>query len=240
MHHNFLFDLDQTLLDFHASEYKALGIVLRKNGLSFSDEIYGAFKAYNKSLWLELEKGNISRKELFTKRFLDVFSRCEGDASELDPLRVNDDFIRTISMNGVLMDGALEFVRKIRENISDARIYIASNGATINAKGRIASTGLDRYIDGLFISEDMGVTKPNAVFFDICLAQIGEPKSSCIMIGDSLSSDMLGAKNASLDSVWFMPSGNVKEAMTAYDINDCASSFEELYAILKKWASPAE
>ena len=240
MHHNFLFDLDQTLLDFHASEYKALGIVLRKNGLSFSDEIYGAFKAYNKSLWLELEKGNISRKELFTKRFLDVFSRCEGDASELDPLRVNDDFIRTMSMNGVLMDGALEFVRKIRENISDARIYIASNGATINAKGRIASTGLDRYIDGLFISEDMGVTKPNAVFFDICLAQIGEPKSSCIMIGDSLSSDMLGAKNASLDSVWFMPSGNVKEAMTAYDINDCASSFEELYAILKKWASPAE
>ena len=240
MHHNFLFDLDQTLLDFHASEYKALGIVLRKNGLSFSDEIYGAFKAYNKSLWLELEKGNISRTELFTKRFLDVFSRCEGDASELDPLRVNDDFIRTMSMNGVLMDGALEFVRKIRGNIPDARIYIASNGATINAKGRIASTGLDRYIDGLFISEDMGVTKPDAAFFDICLAQIGEPKSSCIMIGDSLSSDMLGAKNASLDSVWFMPSGNVEEAMTAYDINDCASSFEELYAILKKWASPAE
>ena len=240
MHHNFLFDLDQTLLDFHASEYKALGIVLRKNGLSFSYEIYRAFKAYNKSLWLELEKGNISRKELFTKRFLDVFNRCEGDASGLDPLKVNDDFIRTMSVNGVLMDGALEFVRKIRENIPDARIYIASNGATINAKGRIASTGLDRYIDGLFISEDMGVTKPDAAFFDLCLAQIGEPKSSCIMIGDSLSSDMLGAKNASLDSVWFMPSGNVEEAMTAYDINDCASSFEELYAILKKWASPAE
>ena len=56
MHHNFLFDLDQTLLDFHASEYKALGIVLTANGLSFSDEIYQAFKAYNKSLWLELEK----------------------------------------------------------------------------------------------------------------------------------------------------------------------------------------
>ena len=45
MHHNFLFDLDQTLLDFHASEYKALGIVLQASGLSFSDEIYRAFKA---------------------------------------------------------------------------------------------------------------------------------------------------------------------------------------------------
>ena len=237
MHHNFLFDLDQTLLDFHASEYKALGIVLQANGLSFSNEIYRAFKAYNKSLWLELEKGTISRAELFTKRFLDVFSRCEGDASKLNPLEVNDDFIRTMSVNGVLMDGALEFVRRVKENIPDARIYIASNGATVNAKGRIASTGLDRYIDGLFISEDMGVTKPDPAFFEICLDRIGEPGSSCIMIGDSLSSDMLGAKNASLDSVWFMPSGNIEEAMAAYDINYCASSYDELYKILEKWSS---
>ena len=237
MHRNFLFDLDQTLLDFHASEYKALGIVLRANGLSFSDEIYRAFKAYNKSLWLELEKGTISRTELFTKRFLDVFSRCEGDSSGLDPLRVNDDFIRTMSVNGVLMDGALDFVRKVKETIPNARIYIASNGATINAKGRIASTGLGRYIDGLFISEDMGVTKPDPAFFDLCLERIGEPRSSCIMIGDSLSSDMLGAKNASLDSVWFMPSGNIEEAMTAYDINYRASSFDELYEILRQWAA---
>ncbi len=237
MHRNFLFDLDQTLLDFHASEYKALGIVLRANGLSFSDEIYRAFKAYNKFLWLELEKGAISRTELFTKRFLDVFSRCEGDSSGLDPLRVNDEFIRTMSVNGVLMDGALDFVRKVKETIPDVRIYIASNGATINAKGRIASTGLDRYIDGLFISEDMGVTKPAPAFFDLCLERIGEPRSSCIMIGDSLSSDMLSAKNASLDSVWFMPSGNIEEAMTAYDINYRASSFDELYEILRQWAA---
>ncbi len=237
MHRNFLFDLDQTLLDFHASEYKALGIVLRTNGLAFSDEIYRAFKACNQSLWLELEKGNISRTELFTKRFQDVFSRCGGSAAWLDPLKVNDDFIRTMSVNGVLMDGALEFVRRVRENIPDTRLYIASNGATINAKGRIASTGLGRYIDGLFISEDMGVTKPDAAFFDICLNRIGEPKSSCIMIGDSLTSDMLGAKNASLDSVWFMPSGNIEEAMAAYDINYCASSYDELYEILEKWSS---
>ena len=133
MHRNFLFDLDQTLLDFHASEYKALGIVLRENGFSFSDGIYRAFKAYNQSLWLELEKGTITRTELFTKRFLDVFSRGEGDASRLDPLKVNDEFIRMMSVNGVLMDGALDFVRKVKEEIPRARIYIASNGATVNA-----------------------------------------------------------------------------------------------------------
>lgn len=236
MHHNFLFDLDQTLLDFHASEYKALGIVLEANGLSFSEEIYQAFKEYNKTLWLELEKGNITRPELFISRFQYIFEKCKGDSTGLDPLKVNNDFIRTMSVNGVLMDGALEFVKKVKKNIPDARIYIASNGATINAKGRIASTGLDKYIDYLFISEDMGVTKPDAAFFDICFDRIAESKSSCIMIGDSLSSDMLGAKNASIDSVWFMPSGNIKQYMIEYDINYVASSFDELYSILEKWS----
>ena len=236
MHHNFLFDLDQTLLDFHASEYKALRIVLESNGLSFSDEIYQAFKAYNKALWLELEKGTITRPELFTKRFRYIFELCEGDSRTLDPLKINDDFIRTMSVNGVLMDGALEFVRKLKENIPDSRIYIASNGATINAKGRMASTGLDKYTEYLFISEDMGVTKPDAEFFDICLERIAEPRTSCIMIGDSLTSDMLGAKNASIDSVWFMPSGNIEQSMIEYDINYTAYSYDELYLILAKWS----
>ena len=108
MRRNFLFDLDQTLLNFHASEYKALGIVLQENGLNFSDDIYDKFKVCNKSLWLELEKGTISRNELFTLRFRDAFRRCEGDSSGLDPLKVNADFIRTMSTHGVLMDGALE------------------------------------------------------------------------------------------------------------------------------------
>ena len=57
------------------------------------------------------------------------------------------------------------------------------------------------------------------------------------MIGDSLSSDMLGAKNASLDSVLFMPSVFFFKQKTAYEINYCAFSFDELYEILEKWAA---
>ena len=114
---NFIFDLDQTLLDFHATEYKALGIVLESNGLSFSDEIYQAFKTYNKSLWLELEKGTISRTELFTKRIQYVLDLCDGDTSSLDPLTINDNFIKTMSVNGILMEGAGDFIKKLKEKL---------------------------------------------------------------------------------------------------------------------------
>lgn len=237
MHKNFLFDLDQTLLDFHASERKALEIVVTKNGLKFTDEVYDHFKAKNKSLWLELEKGTINRTELFTIRFNDIFDFCEGDSTGLDPLEVNADFIRTMSVNGVPMPGAMEFVKKVRDEIPDARIYIASNGATINAQGRMASTGLDKFIEYLFISEDMGVNKPAPEFYDICFEKIGEPKDTCIMIGDSLSSDMLGAKNAGIASVWFMPSGDVETAVREYGIDYCASDYDELFDVLKAWSN---
>ena len=232
---NFLFDLDQTLLDFHASERIGLKIVLRAHGLSFSDDVYSAFKVYNKSLWKELEKGTISREELFIKRFAYIFGECEGDSSDLDPLTVNNEFIKTMSQNGVLMDGALELVKRIKEEINDSKIYVMTNGATINAKGRIASTGLDRFLDGIFVSEDMGVTKPSSEFFDIVLENIEQPREACIVIGDSLSSDMLGAKNASMDAIWFMPEGDVEIAMKEYEIKYIAYSFDEIFEILKEW-----
>ena len=92
------------------------------------------------------------------------------------------------------MDGALEFIQQIKKEIINSRIFIITNGATINATGRIKSTGLDKYIDGLFVSEDMGVSKPSAEYFDLVLRKIAEPKETCIVIGDSLTSDMLGAK----------------------------------------------
>ena len=237
LHKNLLFDLNQTLLDFHASERKALEIVVTKNGLKYTDEVYDHFKAYNKALWLGLEKGAISRTELFTMRFTDLLNFCEGDNTGIDPLEVNADFIRTMSVNGVPMPGALDCIRAIKAAIPDSRIYIASNGATINAKGRMASTGLDKLIAHLFISEDMGVNKPEAEFFDICLNEIGEPKETCIMIGDSLSSDMLGAKNAGIASVWFMPIGDVEAAVSEYDIDYCASTYDELLEVLKTWAA---
>jgi len=236
MHHNFLFDLDQTLLDFHASERKALEIVLTDCGLNYTDGCYEHFKEYNKLLWLELEKGNISRTELFTKRFSDIIEYCRGDLTNIDVLQLNNDFILTMSRNGVLMDGALEFMRRITSDIPDARCYIISNGATVNAEGRIKTTGLDKYLTKIYVSEWMGVNKPSSDFFDIVLDGVAEPKDACIVIGDSLTSDMLGARNAGLTSVWFMPSGDIPSACLKYDINYCASSFNELYDVLLKWA----
>ena len=237
MHHIFLFDLDMTLLDFHASEYIGLKTVVEAEGFRFDDELYKYFKARNKELWLELEKGTISRTELFETRFRLLFERCGADVSRIDLVKKNGDFISTMAKNGVAMDGAEDFLKRIRENINDSKIYIITNGVQVNAEGRIKSIGLDKLIDDLFVSETIGANKPSKEYFDIVLDTINEPDSKYMVIGDSLTSDMLGAKNAGLDSCWFMPEGDIDKAMEEYDISYKASSFDELYDILKKWAS---
>ena len=182
----FFFFLDQTLLNFHASEEKALEIISKKYGLAYTKDTYSHFKDYNKSLWLELEKGIISRTDLFRLRFTDFIAQCKGESLGLDPLAINKEFIGTMAENGVLMDGALEFVRKLKSTIAGCRIYIISNGATVNAKGRINSTGLNAFLDGIFVSEEMGIAKPAKEFFDRVLSSIGAKKEECIVIGDSL------------------------------------------------------
>lgn len=237
MHHNLLFDLDQTLLDFHASEHLALKNILERNDQVFTEERYNYFKQINKALWLEFEKGDISKAELFETRFRRLFEKCGCDTKTLDLLKINDDFIDCMSQNGVLMTGALEFLQKITDNIPDTRIYIITNGVTRNAMGRIASTGLKKYICKVFVSDTIGVSKPEREYFDAVKNAINEPDDSYIVIGDSLSSDMLGAKNAGLTSCWFMPEGNTENEMKEYEINYAASSFGKLYEIIRKWAS---
>ena len=235
MHHNLLFDLDQTLLDFHASEHIALKYILESNSLTFTEEHYEFFKKVNKNLWLEYEKGLITKPQLFEMRFRALFEECGCDTDGMDILSINTAFIDKMSQNGVPMNGMLGFLEKVRKNITDARMYIITNGVTQNAMGRIVSTGLDKYIEKVFISDAMGVAKPSREYFDIVMNTVNEPDESFMVIGDSLTSDMLGAKNSGLKSCWFMPTGDAENAVKEYSIDYTASSFDELFEIIKEW-----
>ena len=79
----------------------------------------------------------------------------------------------------------------------------------------------------------MGVNKPDKKFFDIILENIGnQDKSSILMIGDDLSSDIQGAINVGINSCWFNQKGKenslgIKPTFTIY-------SFEELLPFLEE------
>ena len=240
MHKNLLFDLDQTLLDYHASERIALGIVMRAQGQELLQERYDAFKQINKSLWLEFEKGEITKTQLFETRFRRLFELCGCDVESMDLAQINSDFIDAMAQNGVLMQGADSFLERLTRGIADARIYIVTNGVTRNAMGRIVSTGLDRFISEVFVSEEIGAAKPAREYFDAVVSAVGGDRESFLVIGDSLTSDMLGAKNAGLVSCWFMPSGDIEQAVKDFDVDFTAVDFDELYDVIEKWSAENE
>ena len=86
------------------------------------------------------------------------------------------------------------------------RMYGVTNGTAAVQKKRMAISGLSRYFSGLFISEEVGVPKPQKAYFDYCFSHIPEfCREKTLIVGDSLTSDILGGRNAGIYTVWFNP-----------------------------------
>ena len=84
--------------------------------------------------------------------------------------------------------------------------HIVTNGITRIQKGRMHRSELKPFIKELFISEEMGVSKPDVRYFDLVKEKLNpDPDDLLIVIGDSLSSDMKGAVDSGLKAIWYNP-----------------------------------
>ena len=85
-------------------------------------------------------------------------------------------------------------------------LYIASNGTAAVQHRRLAAAGIGKYIQKVFISQEIGADKPSPAFFDACFAAIpGLSRREALMVGDSLTSDIRGGRNAGMAACWFNP-----------------------------------
>jgi len=86
-----------------------------------------------------------------------------------------------------------------------SRLALASNGIDAVQLSRIQN--LRHYFDEAFISEGMGCIKPDRRFWDIVFSKIDAEPCECLMVGDSLSSDIAGAIDYGMDACWLNRSG---------------------------------
>lgn len=192
-----LFDLDDTLMDFHKAEEYAIERLLEKYSIAATQENKKLYSLTNKAKWEALEKGEITRKELFATRFPDFF-RAVG--VEADGAQANADYMQFLSQGRFVFEGAEDICARLSEMYS---MFIVTNGAKIVQQGRLTNLPLMQYFDGVFISEDIGFDKPHKEYFDHVFAHIPEKdKSKVLVIGDSLSSDIRGAVDYGIDCCW--------------------------------------
>lgn len=197
----FLFlDLDDTILDFKMAERLAIPKTLSAFGVNVTDELLQRYHAINKTCWEMLERGELTRDEVGTRRFALIFAQegVEGNAAACNEL-----YLKNLAIGHYFLPGAEEAVQRLSKKY---RLYIASNGTASVQEGRMTSAKLYPYFEKVFISEHLGANKPSKEFFDRSFAQIPEfdPKKAMI-VGDSLTSDILGGINAGIATCWVNP-----------------------------------
>lgn len=222
-----LWDVDGTLLDFLAAEEAAI----RKLFVEFdmgecSDEMLTRYSKINRSYWERLERNEITKQQVLVGRFKEFFASEGLDAGVAEEF--NAKYQYALGDTIVPRDNSLEIVRKLQGKV---RQYVVSNGTIIAQNKKLRLSGLGALMDGIFLSEELGVEKPNIEFFEKTFSSIGQvdPRET-IIIGDSLSSDIRGGNNAGILTCWYNPSG--KEAPETlridYEIGDLHQVFDLL------------
>lgn len=220
-----LLDADNTLLDFDATERKALAETLEHYGITPDAETVDAYSRINSGLWADLEKGLIRREKLGAERFTRLLRHlgAAGKGSEM-----NQYYLERLSSHPDVLPGALEVLNELAEV---ATLAVVSNGFYKVQSRRIQESGVAEYMEDVFISEKMGFDKPDRRCFDTALRQLGvENYANVLVVGDSLSSDIRGGVNAGLDTCWYNPEGkaNKSDLVPTYEIRDLT----ELYRIV--------
>ena len=196
-YHCLLFDVDGTLLDFHASEDAAIRETLAYFSLPDSDEAIAHYRSVNDALWAALERGEIRQEKLVVQRFATLL---EDFGVEGDPVKINDHYLTTLSEHAETFPNVVETLRELAEV---ATLAIVSNGVERVQTGRLERSGLGGMFDGIFISSRVGATKPSKRIFDYALDKLGvDNRSKVLVIGDSLKADIAGGNNAGLATCW--------------------------------------
>ena len=193
-------DVDNTLLDFNACAYAAMKNAFAETGMTFFEDVFSTFLEVNDQLWLLIERGELTRDELHLIRWNTIFKKLDISYNGADFELL---FLRNLETASGFIPGAVELLTYLKPKYT---LCLASNASYKPQMKRLESSGILTYVDKLFISEVLGYSKPEKDFFDACFRELGDadPKHS-IIIGDSISADILGGINYGIKTCWFNP-----------------------------------
>lgn len=214
-----LWDVDATLLNFEKAEEAGIRGCFKKYNLGeCTDEMLEAYKKINRGYWEMMERGEIEKPMLLVKRFEDFLNAYGLDVSVAAGF--NELYQILLGETVVFYDNALETVQALKGKVLQCAV---TNGTKVAQDGKLKNSGLDKEFDHIFISEEVGMEKPNKGFFDAVFAEIGEyAKDEVLIVGDSLTSDIQGGVNAGIKTCWFNPKGveNMSALKPDYEIRD--------------------
>ncbi len=198
-----LLDADNTLFDFDYSEKMALAVTMARWGYPITEEHHRAYHQANKTLWKSFERGEIAQEEILARRFRGFMDLVGGD---FDAVAMNEFFMDQLILHGRLLPGAEAFCRSLYGRCT---LVIVTNGVARVQRGRLEISPIRDLFAGVFISTELGCQKPSGEYFDaVCRALPLPDRRRAVLVGDSLTSDILGGNGAGIDTIWYNPEGH--------------------------------
>ena len=193
-----LLDLDNTLIDFNECARHSIIKSFEKHGFTYTEETFKTFIAENVKIWKRLEKGEITKSDLRANRWNIILGKLGID---YDGTIIEEEFEKGVAQGAYAVEGAYELLDYLYPKYE---LYIVSNGFRFVQESRLKIGDFRKYFKEIFLSEDIGIQKPAKEFFDYCFEKLGNPKKEdVVLIGDSISADIIGGLNYGIDSVWF-------------------------------------
>ena len=213
-----LLDADNTLFDFDAAEEFALGRLFCHYGLADTPELRAGYRAINSALWAAFDRGEIDQEELVLERFRRFFAQLGITGN---PQEWNQFYLNALADCPALLPGAEGLCRRLAQRYT---LALVTNGVAFVQRRRLRASPLaPLFGDRVFISGEMGCRKPEPFFYEKVLSALGAGgcRERVLAVGDSLSSDIQGACNAGLDSLWLhtgAPAGAIRPTYQAQSL----------------------
>jgi YjjG family noncanonical pyrimidine nucleotidase len=216
-----LFDLDHTLWDYDTNSEEALAELydqydLKGKGAHTVETFLKNFREINTGLWDLLDQNKIHKDVIRLERFHRVFQSVGLDNYEMS-LRFSADYLSESPKKKKLLPNAIEALTYLHGKYP---LFIITNGFDEIQGTKMSSSGITRFFKSVVTSERAGSKKPEKKIFDFVLTKYGFRASEAIMIGDNLATDIKGAHNASIDSVFFNPHKVNHEVKVNHEICD--------------------
>lgn len=224
-----LWDIDGTLLDFLEAERVAIRSCFKKFEMGeCTDEMIKRYSVINHKYWEALERGELSKERVLVGRFEEFFESEGLDVSKASAF--NEEYQLRLADTCVFRDNAFEIIEEL--NKRGYRQYAATNGTYVAQERKLKNSGLDKLLIEAFISDYIGYEKPSKEFFDAVLEGIeGATATDMIIVGDTLTSDIIGGNNAGIDTCWYNPfkRANNVGAKATYEIDNLNQIYEVLH-----------
>lgn len=185
----FIFDFDETLSNRQIATYEKLHKYFDEHLNIDEDEL----EAFIQDAMLADELGYTTKEER-TERMFTRYPQYKY---------LQDDYVNWWIDCPVektyLFEETMDVLIKLKEK--NYKIGIITNGESILQHRKIELVGIDKYLDAVIVSEDVNIRKPNPEIFEMMAQKLNLKCEECCMVGDTFSTDILGAIKSGMDYV---------------------------------------